>query len=101
MTSVLWTTQASEDLAAIFAYIAQDSEHYARLTIRELIAATARLKAFPELGRVVPELERGDIREVIWRSYRLVYQYLVTANEIRVLMVFRAERLFQVPTVLG
>ena len=101
MTPVYWTAQASEDLAAIFAYVAQDSDHYARLTVRELIAATSRLRVFPELGRIVPELDRADVREVIWRSYRLVYQYLGPVNEIRVLTVFRAERLFQVPTILG
>ena len=39
MTPVFWTTPASDDLAAIFAYIAQDSGHYARLTVRGLIAA--------------------------------------------------------------
>lgn len=59
------------------------------------------MNAFPEIGRVVPELDRMDVREVIWRSYRLVYQYLATPNEIRVLTVFRAERLFQIPTSLG
>lgn len=101
MTRLNWTTEASDDLAAIFAYIAQDSEHYARLTIRELIAEAARLKAFPEMGRLVPELDRVDVREVIWRSYRLVYQYLAASHEIRVLTVFRGERLFQTPTGLG
>ena len=101
MTFVHWTPQAADDLATTFAYIAQDSEHYARLTIRELIAATAQLRRFPEIGRVVPELSRTDVREVFWRSYRVVYQYVAAADEVRVLTVFRGERQFQAPPGLG
>jgi plasmid stabilization system protein ParE len=97
VTAVYWSPQSGDDLAAIYAYIAVDSEHYALLTVRELIAATGRLREFPEIGRRVPELSRPDIREVIWRSYRLVYQYLPTQDEVRVLTVFRAERMLQVP----
>lgn len=74
MTPVSWTPQAGDDLGAIFAYIVQDSEQYAWLTVRALISAAGRLHQFPEMGRMVPELNRTDIREVLWRSYRVVYQ---------------------------
>ena len=99
MTAVRWTPQAADDLAAIVAYIGQDSPHYARLTVRELIAATAQLSTFPEIGRVVPELSRRDVREVIWRSYRVVYQYVAERAEVRILTVFRAERLLRAPPI--
>ena len=100
MTTLHWAPQAGEDLGAIFAYIAQDSEQYAWLTVRELLAATDRLREFPEIGRVVPELNRPDVRELIWRSYRIVYQFASTRNEAWILTVFRGERLFQVPDSL-
>jgi len=100
VTSVRWTVQAGDDLTAIFAYIAQDSERYAGLTVRSLIAATGHLHQFPEIGRVVPELNRRDVREVLWRSYRVVYQYVAAKNEVRILTVFRAERLFRTPSDL-
>ena len=101
MTTVQWTVPAGDDLAAIFAFIAQDSEHYAWLTVRQLIGAVGHLRQFPEIGRVVPELNRRVVREVLWRSYRIVYQYLSTKDEVRVLTVFRAERLFRAPPDLG
>jgi len=85
VTTVQWTAQAGDDLAAIFAYIAQDSEHYAALTVRQLIAAVGHLRQHPEIGRVVPELNRRDVREVLWRSYRIVYQFLAERDEARVL----------------
>ena len=45
-------------------------------------------------GRVVPEIRDPTVREVIWRSFRLVYELPAGRQEARVLTVFRAERLF-------
>jgi len=40
----------------------------------ELISQTDRLKEFPELGRIVPEYRNADIREIVFRPYRIVYR---------------------------
>ena len=67
MRTVLWTEQARADLAAIRAFISQDSTHYASVIISRIIAATDRLASFPESGRAVPELEDALVREVVHR----------------------------------
>lgn len=100
MTTLYWAPESGEDLGAIFAYIAQDSEQYAWLTVRGILAAAGRLREFPEIGRMVPEFNRPDVRELIWRSYRIVYQFSSTRDEARILTVFRGERLFQLPDEL-
>lgn len=51
--------------------------------VRSTTAAVARLTTFPESGRVVPEVERKDIREVISGSYRIIYR--IEATRVRVL----------------
>ena len=40
----------------------------------QLIDRALSLATLPERGRVVPELRKGDIREIIFRSYRIVYR---------------------------
>ena len=40
----------------------------------ELISETDRLQEFPELGRIVPEYRDDNIREIIFRPYRIVYR---------------------------
>jgi plasmid stabilization system protein ParE len=40
----------------------------------ELISETDRLQEFPELGRIVPEYRNDHIREIIFRTYRIVYR---------------------------
>ena len=93
MRALLWTEQARADLAAIRAFISQDSPHYASVIIPRLIAATDRLVPFPESGRIVPEFENPLIREVVLKPYRIVYR-LVGTDEIHVLTVHHASQRF-------
>jgi plasmid stabilization system protein ParE len=60
------------------------------LTVRRVVAAVERLRAFPESGRVVPERAAPDIREVIVGRYRVVYRRKSGAVEIAT--VFRGSR---------
>jgi toxin ParE1/3/4 len=78
--AVSWTERAQNDLAAIQAFVSQDSPHAARVVVRRLIAAAARLREFPQSGRQVPELKRPSTREVVLPPYRIVYR-IVNARE--------------------
>ena len=90
MTDLRWTPQAADDLEAIHSFIARDSRHYARLVIERLVQAAELTRRFPDSGRVVPELGKPEIREVIRRPYRLVYRR--RAELIEILTVFHASR---------
>ena len=95
MSVVFWTEQARADLAAIHAFIRQDSPHYASVVATRLIAATERLRQFPKSGRAVPEFEDPFIREVVHRPYRIVYRIvyrLVGADEVHVLTVHHSSQ---------
>ena len=52
---ILWSPQSLRDLEAIQEYIANDSEHYAGLTIARIFSAVEQLIQFPHSGRIVPE----------------------------------------------
>jgi addiction module RelE/StbE family toxin len=93
VTQILWSPQALSDLESIRDYIARDSPRYAELVLQRLVAAVDRLEAFPESGRVVPERNADDLREIIVRPYRLVYRLRPGVAEI--VTVFRASRLFR------
>ena len=91
--TVHWTKQAQADLAAIHAFITQDSPRYAGVVVARLIAAADRLTAFPESGRAVPEFENPLVREVIHAPYRIVYR-LVAPNQVHILTVHHSSRDF-------
>ncbi|HEX5647463.1 MAG TPA: type II toxin-antitoxin system RelE/ParE family toxin, partial [Nitrospira sp.] len=64
MTPLVWTRRAIEDVQSIQRFIEQDSPHYAQLVRQQLIASVERLPAFPQSGRIVPEVNNPAIREV-------------------------------------
>ena len=72
MTELIWSPQALADVEEIRAYIALDSRSYADLTAQRILAAVERLKAFPDSGRMVPERQSPEVREVIAGRFRIV-----------------------------
>ena len=71
---VIIAPSAQTDLADIVRYIAQhNSDAAARLGF-ELITRAESLADFPEIGRMVPEFRQPDLRELICRSYRIIYR---------------------------
>jgi toxin ParE1/3/4 len=91
VTVIRWTLRARADLAAIRAFIDQDSRTTPRSSCRGFIEATDRLAVFPESGRAVPEFQNPVVREVILRPYRIVYR-LAGDEEIHILTVHHASR---------
>ena len=87
-----WLPLALRDLDEIRRYIARDNAAAARHWVTRLQARARDAASMPMAGRVVPELEQDDVREVLLRSYRIVYRVL--GEEVHVLTVFEGRRLF-------
>ena len=87
-----WTPQAAEDLETIADFIASDSRHFARLFVADTLIAVERLASFPRLGRIVPEVRKPFIREILLGNYRVVYR--IRRNVVEVLTVRHGARLF-------
>ena len=94
-----WTLRAAQDLRSIARYIAQDDPHAARRWVGRLRQRAREAAATPKAGRRVPEINRDDIREVLLRSYRIVY--CLTDGGILVLTVFEGHRLFPLDALRG
>lgn len=92
MAEVKWTNQAIEDAQSIREFIARNSPRYASLVAERLVDAVERLETLPRSGRVVPEFGDDRLREVIWGSYRIVYQLL--DDTVEVLTVYHGARIF-------
>lgn len=74
MAKIVWSAIAKEHLKEIDFYITEGSPFYSIVFIDKLIASVEKIGSFPECGRVVPEFEREDIREIFFHKYRIVYQ---------------------------
>ena len=71
---IVWSPLALERANEIADYIAETSMEAARVWLMDIFAAVDRLKEFPESGRVVPEVKRPNIRELIFKNYRVIYR---------------------------
>ncbi|MBI5374659.1 MAG: type II toxin-antitoxin system RelE/ParE family toxin [Candidatus Schekmanbacteria bacterium] len=74
---VIWADIAEKDLIDIVKYIAEDSPSNAFEKFEEIKKKASNLNAFPERGRIVPELQSQGIvlyRELIISPWRIVYR---------------------------
>lgn len=93
MAEINWTKQSVRDLEAIGDYISRDSPKIAQIFVNRILDNVMRLEAFPLSGRVVPEISQENIREIVFRNYRIVY--IMDDEVIHILTIFHASKLLQ------
>ena len=89
---VIWTAPAKDDLKKIYDYIAGDSKYYALKVAQEFVEKSEQLVKFPRMGRIVPEVEDSNIRELIIYSYRLIYE--ISPKRVEVLAIIHGKQDF-------
>lgn len=89
---VLWTDAAVAQLETIHDYLAQTSPEYARRIIDRLTKRSIQISAFPFSGRIVPEYELNEVREIIEGLHRIVYLIKEEESRIEVLAVIHGSR---------
>lgn len=95
---VIWTQEAIAQLIEIEDFIANDSPKRAAEFVDEIIDhAEATLPDTPSIGRMVPEINNTDIRELIFKKYRIVYR--VNKKNIEILTVFEGHRLLRIDDI--
>lgn len=72
-------------LREIADYIALDTASAANNWIDSIFGKVDLLRTNPELGRIVPEIDKRHIRELIHGNYRIIYAY--TSRQIAILTV--------------
>jgi plasmid stabilization system protein ParE len=101
MVRIRWTDIAVDNLADIGEYIEKDSLKYAKIVVKNLFESTKLLKRHPHIGRMVPEFNNPNIRELIRGSYRIVYR-LIDEKHIEVITIHHSSRLLENnPTICG
>ena len=59
-----------------------------------MFEATRRLEVFPRSGRMIPEAEDEQLREVIYREYRIMYHIDEENKEVLILTIIHSSRQF-------
>ena len=89
---VFWTEASLAQLQAIHDYIAQTSPEYALRMIDRLTRRSIQIAEFPFSGRMVPEYEVNEVREVFEWPYRIIYLIESAQSRVEVLAVIHGAR---------
>lgn len=90
MAEVIWTEPALSDLNDIAEYIALENVFAAKQLVQTLFSKVERLAYFPDSGRLPPELEHLNYREVVVNPCRVFYKH--DGDKVYILYVMRSER---------
>jgi len=71
---IIWSLRSKNQLTDIAEYISLDKPQAARRWLLNIFQEVEKLKLFPKSGRKVPEIDREDIREIIFENYRIIYK---------------------------
>ena len=99
MARLNWTDQSIADLISISDFISKDSIKYAKITIDRIREAAKKVRDFPMIGRIVPEMNLTEIREMIIGNYRLIY-FIVDNEQIDILSVYHSSRSLNIPELI-
>ena len=89
---IIWSLQARDDLSEIVTFIAADNPTVAEEFGFRLMSKVDVLANFPLIGRVVPEENDENIREIILRPYRIIYQVLAEKQVVAIARIWHGAR---------
>jgi len=87
-----WTTHSLDDIENIADFISKDSEHFALIQIEKFFERVKILEKHPRIGRVVPEIDIENIRQLIEGNYRIIYR-IVSQSRIDIITVHHSSKL--------
>jgi addiction module RelE/StbE family toxin len=90
MVEIKWTSNALDELDDIALYISKDSPNYAHILINQIYEMVGHLKDFPKFGRKVPEYNNSNLREILYKNYRIIY--LIKEDHLEIISVIYGSR---------
>jgi plasmid stabilization system protein ParE len=89
---IIWSEQARDDLQSIVLFIARDNPNVAESFGYLFMSKVDALAQFPQLGRIVPEEQDENVREIIFRPYWIIYKVLADKQIVAIARVWHGAR---------
>jgi len=93
---VIIAPSGARDLEKIVAFIARDNPDAAERLGLRLISKVEVLASFPLMGRAIPEFKDPRLREIVHRSYRIMYRVNHEAEAVEIIRFWHAARGFPI-----
>jgi addiction module RelE/StbE family toxin len=96
---IRWSPLAVERAAEIAEYISRDNPTAAKKWVDTVFSKVEQLKSFPESGRIVPEINNKNFRELIYGNYRIIYRFEKT--QVSILTIRHGKQILPVDEIQG
>ena len=96
---IIWSPLAIERVSEIAEYIAQDKPSAAENWIDTIFSKIDKLKSSPEIGRIVPEINNNQFRELIYGNYRIIYR--IEKKQISILTIRHGLQILPIDEIMG
>lgn len=71
---IVWSPLALEHVRHLAHEIAAERPAVAARWVRAIFARVHQLREYPESGRIAPDLERAEVRQLPYPPYRIIYR---------------------------
>ena len=94
---IIWSPLAIDRASEIAEYIALDKPAAADKWITTIFSKVEQLASSPEIGRVVPEIEDEQFRELIYVNYRIVYR--IEKKQVSILTIRHGKQILPIEEI--
>jgi len=95
---IIWSPLAIDKVSEIADYIAKDKSSAAEKWINTMFSKVEQLESSPEIGRIVPEINNNQFRELIYGNYRIIYR--VEKKQISILTVRHGKQILPINEIM-
>lgn len=96
---IIWSPLAVDRVSEIADYIAKDKPSAAAKWINSVFSKVKQLESSPETGRIVPEINNSQIRELLYGNYRIIYR--VEKKQISILTVRHGKQILPINEIMA
>ena len=96
---IIWSPLAVDRASEIASYIARDKPSAADKWINTVFSKVEQLESSPEIGRIVPELNNTQFREILYGNYRINYR--LGENQISILTIRHGKQILPIDEILA
>jgi toxin ParE1/3/4 len=96
---IIWSPLAVDRASKIADYIAQDKPSAAEKWINTVFSKVEQLKSSPEIGRIVPEINNTQFREIIYGNYRIIYR--IEKKRISILTIRHGKQILPINEIMA
>ena len=96
---IIWSLLAVDRASEIASYTVRDKASVVDKWINTVFSKAEQLRSSPEIGRIVPELNNTQFREILYDIYHIIYR--IGKNQVSILTIRHGKQILPIDEILA